>query len=71
MRKYNLSDEQQAHLVEELRQVGNRILTITFESPDTDAQTIRHHAYLRGKFDTLKDIIDDDYPAPDLTNPEN
>lgn len=65
MRKYNHSPEQIDQLVAELQVLGQRLLAINFDSPDTDQQNIRHHAYLRGKFDATKDILEDDFEQPE------
>jgi len=69
--RYNHSQEQQAHLIRDLQETGQRLLGFAFESPETDGQNIRHHAYLRGKFDQLKLMLDDNYPNPEIQPTED
>lgn len=63
MHKYHHSNDTQVTLVAELQEVGRRILAINFQDSTKDQETIRHHAYLRGKFDAINDILTDDYPS--------
>ena len=65
MHRYHHSQEQRDNLVLDLQVVGQRLLAIAFEDPKNDEQSIRHHAYLRGKFDILKDLLEDNYPEPE------
>lgn len=37
-------------------------MTLNFEDPKNDEATIRHHAYLRGQFDNVKMLLEDEWP---------
>lgn len=65
MIRYNLTQEQKETLADDTRSTGLDILNINFTDPATDQQLIRHHAYLRGRFDTLKEILEDNFPDPE------
>jgi hypothetical protein len=69
MRRYNLNQEQQAQVIHDVQEVGKRLLGLAFEKPENDQANIRHHAYLRGKFDMLTDILNDIFPDPEPVNP--
>lgn len=62
MPRYNLAPEQQQQLIVDLQDAGQRILALTFPSKETDEQVIRHHAYLRGGFDFIKQMLEDKTP---------
>jgi hypothetical protein len=64
MRRFNLSQEQQQQLLLDMQETGQRILAVVFDNPANDDITIRHHAYLRGKWDQLRTIYEDNYPDP-------
>lgn len=64
MKRYHHNPEQFDALQKDLTAIGQRLLAIGFENPADDQQMIRHHAYLRGKFDQLKDLLEDNYPDP-------
>ena len=69
MQLHNHSPEQQQVLDAQLNEVIHRLLTVSFENPANDQQMIRHHAYLRGKYDTLVAIRMDNYEAPEPIQP--
>ena len=70
-KRYHLSSEQQTAFVTDLEAVGRRLLAITFDAPDTDHQNIRHHAYLKGKFEQLTSILEDSFPDPEQPSLES
>lgn len=65
MRKFLLNSEQKNNLLAEIQEVGRRLLDINFDKPEQDNLNIRHHAYLRGKFDAMQAIFNDDYQDPE------
>lgn len=64
--RYNLNENQKAAILEDLQEIGKRILGINFTAAADDAQNIRHHAYLKGKFDAYRDILEDNFPDQPL-----
>lgn len=67
MQMYNLSPEQRQFCSERLAQVGQQLLAIDFSNPEQDARAIRYHAYQKGKFDMLKELLEDNFPETDYT----
>lgn len=63
MARYNLTPEQQQTLIADLQEGGQKILALTFPDKATDEQVIRHHAYLRGGFDYIKQMLEDQTPV--------
>jgi len=41
-----------------------------FNEPEKDQLIIRQHAYLKGRFDTLTQLISDEYPDPVIQQPD-
>lgn len=66
MIRYNLTPVQQQTLAEDIREISIKLLNINFDTPENDQQLIRHHAYLRGSFDALRTVLEDEYPDPEL-----
>lgn len=69
MQRYRHSQEQRDNLLADIQIVAQRLMAVAFDSPASDEQNIRHHAYLRGKFDLLKDLLEDNYPEPEQVQP--
>ena len=67
MQMYHLSPEQRQFCSERLTQVGQQLLAIDFSNPEQDARAIRYHAYQKGKFDMLKELLEDNFPETDYT----
>jgi len=65
MQLHNHSPEQRDVLVAKLNEVIQRMLQVEFSTPANDQQMIRHHAHLRGQYDTLLALIQDNYEAPE------
>lgn len=68
MRLFNNTPEQQNAIIGMMQDLGRQLIAITFSDPATDQQVIRHQVYLRGKFDMLKTIFEDEFEAPELPN---
>jgi hypothetical protein len=62
MKQYNLTEQQTAVIAVQINEVGKQLILINFQDPALDHQTIRHHAYLSGKFAVLKALLEDDFP---------
>lgn len=67
MQMYRLSPDQQAFLRERLIQVGQQLLAIDFTDPAQDARMIRYHAYQKGKYDMITEMLQDNFPETDYT----
>lgn len=67
MQLYRLSSEQRMVFAQQLQETGLRILGVSFSNPEDDQRNIRHQAYLTGKFELLKDILQDDFPETNHT----
>lgn len=65
MKIFNFNEAQQTKLLEQVQAIGKQLLQITFQTPAQDHEMIRHHAYLRGQFDILTQLLDDDFAAPE------
>ena len=61
MQLHNNSPEQRAVLTDMLNEVIQRLLALNFTDTKTDQEMIRHHAYLRGKYDLLVGQLQDNY----------
>ena len=70
MRRHNHSPEQQQVLLADIQEVGKRLLGMQFNEPERDQLIIRQHAYLKGRFDTLTQLISDEYPDPVIQQPD-
>lgn len=71
MHKYHLNSEQQAQILRDLEDTAKRIIGINFANPEQDQPAIRHHAYLMGKLEYQKQMLDDEFPDAELQQPEN
>lgn len=69
MKQYNLTQQQTTVVAAQINDIGRQLILINFQDPALDQQTIRHHAYLSGKFAVLKALLEDDFPEPE-TKPE-
>lgn len=67
MQLYHLTPQQQQVCSERLTQVGQVLLNIDFSNPEQDQKAIRYHAYQKGKFDMLKELLEDNFPETDYT----
>jgi hypothetical protein len=67
MQLYRLNPEQKQVFLQQLQEVGQRLLNVSFSDPKADEANIRYHASLTGKFELLKLIIEDDFPETDHT----
>lgn len=65
MKLYKLTAEQEQVFAERMRQVGSNLLQVTFVDPEKDTRTIRYHAAQFGKFELLKEILEDNFPDPE------
>ena len=71
MKRFYLNQQQEDELVKELAEVGRQLIHVDFSNPANDHQNIRHHAYLRGRFDQCQQLLADDYVNPlDEAKPE-
>lgn len=68
MQMFHNNTEQREALLGIIRDLGSKLIALTFPDPSTDHQVIRHQAYLRGQFDMAKAILEDDFEAPELPN---
>jgi len=77
MQIHHHNPEQVAVLTNMINVVIQKMLAVEFSDPANDQRAIRHSAHLRGQYDTLLSLLQDDYPAPEpvaqpeLTFPEN
>lgn len=67
MKIFYFNPEQESHLQQLAAQVGRDLLQLDFPDPAQDAQTIRRHAYLKGKFELLNELVADSFPDPQPT----
>ena len=58
------SPEQQALLQQLLVQFAGELVAFNFSNPEHDAQMIRAHAYKRGQYDIVQQLLADSYPDP-------
>lgn len=65
MKLYKLTAEQEQVFAERMRQVGSNLLQVTFADPEKDQAAIRYHASQMGKFELLKEILEDNFPDPE------
>jgi hypothetical protein len=70
MQRYRLTEEQRSQLLEDIKEIGSRLLAINFDDPKADDAMIRHHAYLRGKWDMLQTVVQDNFPETDYQEGE-
>lgn len=64
MQVHNHSPEQQEVLKRLIEQKGQQLLGMRFNEPKDDDLMIRQHAYIKGQFDLLVDLMNDNYPDP-------
>jgi len=69
MKLCNHTPEQQQILLGILQTIGKELIGVTFSDPKDDQQIIRHAAYMRGKFDMAKELLEDDFEVPESSNP--
>lgn len=68
MKIFLFNAAQEAHLSQAARQVAVELLEMKFQDPAKDAETIRRHAYLTGKWELLNELIADSYPDQEPTH---
>ena len=67
MQLFNLNNDQKQVLAGLLQDIGTRLINLNFSDPSHDDRNIRPQAYLTGKFELLKLILEDDFPETDHT----
>ena len=71
MQLHNHNPQQVEVLTQILNTVIGKMLAVEFGDPAQDQRMIRHHAHLRGQYDTLLSLIQDNYEAPEpIPQPE-
>lgn len=70
MQLYRLSSEQQEVVKQRLIEVSQQLVNAEFTDPAQDQRMIRFLAYQKGKFDMLRELLEDNFPETDYTQPE-
>lgn len=68
MRRHNHSLEQQQLLISLLQDIIGKLVQIDFDKSDEDQNRIRAHAYLKGQYTVLNQLLADEYPYPEQPN---
>lgn len=63
MKMLNNTKEQQDVLVQLLTTAAKRLTAFEFNEPDSDQRNLRQHAFIKGQFDLLKTLLEDDFEA--------
>lgn len=69
MQLHNHNESQRKVLTDLLTHTANELVQFVFGDPSKDEEAIRAHIYRRGRFDILKQLLDDEYPEPDTDTP--
>lgn len=69
MKILNLTPAQQHHLTEMLSVIMTQLISFQFNDVTQDQVLMRQHAYLKGKFDTLKLLLEDNFEVPAVETP--
>lgn len=64
MHRFNHNPEQQGQLKELMIAVAQELLSLNFIDPTEDHKRIRRHAWLKGRYELLQTLLDDDFPEP-------
>lgn len=65
MKLFHFSEEQQHQLRTLAADTGKELLQLNFSDPGQDQIAIRRHAYVKGKFELLSVLLEDDFPEPE------
>jgi hypothetical protein len=65
-----LNAAQERQLREMVQETANKLIELDFATPANDQEVMRRHVYLSGRLHALGEILRDEFPAPDLPNPE-
>lgn len=71
MKRFNFTPIQKHDLAEMMRDCATDIINVKFEDTDADTASIRRRVYLQGRLDVLTELHRDDFPQPELNEPEN
>lgn len=68
MKLFNHTAEQQANLVELLKNSGQKLTGFMFNDVAKDQEMLRQHAYIKGQYDLLITLLNDDFDVPQPAN---